>query len=64
MSERYGNCRRCKGKGEVQILVGRDGLTNEKVYMPDECPQCEGSGHSGDALNYMEKELAREPEFR
>lgn len=40
MSERYGDCRRCHGCGKVPTNRG-----------PEECPRCDGTGHSGDAMD-------------
>lgn len=46
MSERYGDCKRCKGEGHVYLQ--KDKIT------AIECPSCDGTGHSGDAIDYIQ----------
>lgn len=50
MSERYGKCKSCKGKGEFK---NSEGETNECLF-------CGGTGHSGDAMDYYQKQLDAE----
>ena len=51
MSERYGKCRLCKGQGSLKDYR-RDRDTNEWVITEVICPQCEGTGFSGDIQDY------------
>ncbi len=61
MSERFRSCRRCAGTGVVQEKIGRDGITGETHRMTRDCPTCDGSGSSGDAMDYVQNELAKCP---
>lgn len=47
MSERYSSCKFCRGSGKL-----RD----------DECGMCGGTGFSGDALLYQQKQIKNELE--
>jgi hypothetical protein len=55
MSERYGECRQCRGTGEILV---RDAilLRHEKV----ECGTCGGTGMGGGAVVYMENQISIE----
>ena len=53
MSERYGNCRLCRGAGKYQVF-------KEGGVSATECPQCDGTGHSGDATDYLRRESAKD----
>ena len=47
MSENYGKCKRCVGRGTLrEVGTMRD--------VP--CPSCDESGFSGDATDFMQKE--------
>lgn len=45
MSERYGDCKLCKGEGTIP----HEEENGEMVQ--NECPRCDGSGHNGDATD-------------
>jgi DnaJ-class molecular chaperone len=48
MSERFGPCRTCKGRGVVIAATGtRDPVLLRPEYKEQECGTCEGTGHSG-----------------
>lgn len=55
MSENYGDCRRCRGAG--RIVIGQD-FDGSKVYRP--CPTCDGTGASGNAMDYMAQQTEQE----
>jgi hypothetical protein len=51
MGDRFAECRRCGGKGEV--------LERDKVLLRDilmECTQYDGSGFSGDSSDYQREQ--------
>lgn len=62
MSERYGTCSRCEGKGFIIYYLHKE--ENE------ECSRCGGTGESGNALDHLtlqqkidhEKDLFNEDE--
>jgi len=62
MSERWGNCRSCGGKGSKKVS-GQD-MTGERTYYDEECGTCGGTGESGDIQDYLQKELEKEPDPR
>lgn len=47
MSERYGTCKACSGRGDIRIQTVRDGVT---TTTHEECGMCNGEGFSGDAF--------------
>jgi len=49
MSERYGPCHKCGGEGKIYIRYETD--WDEIRYAEEECPRCEGTGMSGDAMD-------------
>lgn len=51
MSERYGVCTLCRGQGVI-LNVSR-----AIDYVEDACPRCNGSGDSGDSIEFLRKEL-------
>lgn len=53
MSERYQTCRRCNGRGWIPLeinLVGQVDPDEPTLPTRDECPRCDGTGWTGDAL--------------
>ncbi len=51
MSERYGKCRLCTGTGSIKdYRLDRD--SKEWVITEVTCPQCGGTGDSGDIQDY------------
>jgi len=54
MSERYGFCRTCYGKG-TQMQSGQD-MSGERTYYEEACGTCGGTGESGDAMDYLQQE--------
>lgn len=47
MGERYSFCKLCNGTGGVKDPV---------LHRIEECPRCDGSGKSGDAIDLIEEE--------
>lgn len=41
MSEKYGDCLRCRGRGEIW---------DDVLIMSQECPRCHGTGFEGSAM--------------
>lgn len=62
MTERYGSCRGCGGKGS-RTASGQD-MSGERTYYEVSCLICAGTGRDGDNSDYLKKELEREPEQR
>lgn len=50
MTERFGTCRDCKGIGSIIL---RDTLN---VPRKKKCMKCDGTGSSGDAIDYLQKQ--------
>lgn len=55
MSERYGKCKQCGGKG-TYIMVKKVDNSSRTV----ECQMCLGTGESGDAMDYVQREADRQ----
>jgi DnaJ-class molecular chaperone len=51
MSERYSVCGLCKGAG---YYLQKDYVL--LVTHKAECPRCDGTGHAGDGITYLENE--------
>lgn len=59
MSEKYGDCLRCKGRGVVadftkpikQTTIVDGNETEVTTYEPVECPRCGGTGFEGSLLD-------------
>lgn len=49
MSERWGACPPCKGRGMV-IVTKRDLILLRDEQVEQECGRCEGTGHDGSAF--------------
>lgn len=50
MSERWGKCRTCKGRGIVMTETGqRDAVLLRPILAEQECGTCGGTGHGGAA---------------
>ncbi len=56
MSEKYGPCETCDGYGEV--VVSSTNVTYSTKLV--ECGTCGGTGFSGNAARYYERELNRD----
>lgn len=52
MSEDYGACGLCGGRGKVKDPI---------LCILDTCPRCDGTGKSGDATDYSTRELKKHP---
>lgn len=73
MTEKWGACLRCMGAGTRTYLttpsdpealvseVARNGRVSIVYYRKEDCLSCAGSGLSGDATQYRQRELAKEP---
>lgn len=53
MAEKYGKCKVCKGEG---IRRWREG----SLLLENECLNCDGSGHSKNAMDYYQNEKESE----
>lgn len=51
MTERWGKCPRCRGRGSVAVETGvvEEGSGAKEVVL-EECGTCDGSGHDGSAF--------------
>lgn len=57
MSERYGNCKLCRGRGEIQIY--------DQILLRSknsECPRCDGTGCDSSSSTHMDQEQSIEEE--
>lgn len=49
VSERNGDCRLCRGTGQVPVQVQEDLNSGTRVVLTEDCPRCDGTGFSGAA---------------
>lgn len=49
MSERWGACPRCHGRGVIEV-VKKDLILFRTETVEQECGRCEGTGHDGSAF--------------
>ena len=52
MSEDYGKCPRCKGKGTVICMTDAEPRTSYAV----DCLSCDGTGRAKDAISYLQQQ--------
>lgn len=66
MSERNGDCPRCRGQGAVLIKTGVvDPSTKIEEAVSEECGRCDGTGFDGSAypeIGFIDKPRQRTPE--
>lgn len=56
MSENYGNCPRCRGRGFYLVKTGvRDPVFLREETAKESCNWCGGTGYDGSAEKYRDK---------